>query len=385
MARRGNGEGSIYKRVDGRWAAVVNLGYQDGKRKRKTYYGKTRREVQEQLTVGLRNRQQGLGSTPDRLTVAQFLETWLADTVKATVRPRTSESYGELVRLHLAPGLGRIPLTKLAPQDVQKLINRKLASGLSPRRVQYIHAVLRRALGQAEKWGMVPRNVAKLVDAPRVKAVEVRPFTPEQARSFIEAVRGDRQEALYILAITTGLRQAELLGLAWMDINLDAAQLTVRATLQRIDGEYKLVEPKTARSRRTLALSRIAIEALQARKTNQVAETLLADRKWDESILVFTSGSGKPLSRHNVTRDFQALLARVGLPRQRFHDLRHTAASLLLAQHVQPRDLMEILGHSQISLTMNTYSHVMPAAMKDAATRMDSILNDSQADSHAER
>ena len=122
-------------------------------------------------------------------------------------------------------------------------------------------------------------------------------------------------------------------------------------------------------------MPRIAIEALEARKINQVAERLLANQKWDESTLVFTSGSGKPLSRHNVTRDFQALLARVGLPRQRFHDLRHTAASLLLAQNVQPRDLMEILGHSQISLTMNTYAHVMPAAMKDAADRMDSILS----------
>ena len=374
MAKRGNNEGTIYKRADGRWAAVVHLGYQDGKRKRKTFYGKTRREVQEQLTVGLRNQQQGLGTAPDRLTVGQFLETWLTDTVKTTVRPRTAESYGELVRLHLAPGLGRTPLTKLAPQDVQKLINRKLATGLSPRRVQNIHAVLRRALGQAEKWGMVPRNVAKLVDAPRVKHVEVSPFTPEQSRLFIEAVRGDRLEALYIVAISTGLRQGELLGLAWTDLDLDGGQLSVHSTLQRIDGEYQLVEPKTAKSRRTLALPRIAIEALEARKINQVAERLLADQKWDESTLVFTSGSGKPLSRHNVTRDFQALLARVGLPRQRFHDLRHTAASLLLAQNVQPRDLMEILGHSQISLTMNTYSHVMPSALQDAANRMDSIL-----------
>ena len=374
MGKRGANEGSIYKRSDGRWAATINLGWQDGKRKRKTYYATTRREVQEQLKVALRDQQQSLPVASDRLTVRQFLDTWLIESVKSTVRPRTFQSYSELVRVHLGPGLGRIPLSKLSPDDVQKLINRKLASGLSPRRVQYIHAVLRRALGQAEKWGRVQRNVAKLVDTPRVQKVEIKPFSPEEARRFLQAIKGDRNETLYILAIAVGLRQGEILGLSWPDIELEECQITVRNTLQKIDGVYQLVEPKSVKSRRTLALPEIVIEALWVHRGNQIADQLKAGTRWQETDLVFTSGNGTPINRHNLTRDFQALLKRAGLPKQRFHDLRHTAASLLLAQNVQPRDLMEILGHSQISLTMNTYSHVMPSALREAATRMDSIL-----------
>ena len=201
MSKRGPNEGSIYKRADGRWAAVVDLGWQDGKRKRKTFYAKTRGEVREQLTKALGDRQKALPNTSDRLTTGQFLNSWLVDSVKASVRPRTYQSYTELVRVRLGPGLGRIPLARLSPEDVEKLINRKLASGLSPRRVQYIHAVLRRASGQAEKRGRVARNVAKLVDAPRVVQTEVQPFSPDQAREFLEAIRGNRLEALYTLAI----------------------------------------------------------------------------------------------------------------------------------------------------------------------------------------
>jgi integrase len=234
--------------------------------------------------------------------------------------------------------------------------------------------VLRSALGQALKWGLVARNVAKLVDAPTAKQVEVKPFTTDQAREFLQAIQGDRNEALFIVAIALGLRQGEILGLAWSDIQLEECQITVRNTLQKIDGRYQLVEPKSAKSRRTLALPEIVIEALWVRRGNQVADQLRAGARWQESDLVFTSGNGTPINRYNLTRDFQALLKRSCLPKQRFHDLRHTAASLLLAQNVQPRDLMEILGHSQISLTMNTYSHVMPTALREAATRMDSIL-----------
>ena len=374
MAKRGNGEGSIYKRSDGRWAAVADLGWQDGKRKRKTFYGRTQREVQERLAAGLRSHRQGVPLTSDRLTVSQYLDSWLEETAKPTVRPRTFQSYSEIVRLHLNAELGRISLAKLSPQDVQKLINRKLASGLSSRRVQYIHAVLRRALGQAEKWGLVARNVAKLVDAPRVVHNEIKPFSLEQVKEFLIAVQGDRFEALYILAIAVGLRQAEILGLSWSDVDLGARQLAVRKTLQRIEGEYQLVEPKSAKGRRTLALPDIVVEALQNHRGQQVAEKLRAGANWTDSDLVFTSRYGTPLNRHKVTRDFKALLKVAGLPQQRFHDLRHTAASLMLTQNVQPRDLMEILGHSQISLTMNTYSHVMPAAMSAAAERMNSLL-----------
>ena len=167
-------------------------------------------------------------------------------------------------------------MAKLSPEDVEKLINRKLASGLSPRRVQYIHAVLRRALVLAEKRGKVARNVAKLVAAPRVEQAEIEPFTPEEARAFIQAIQGERLEALYMLAIATGLRQAEVLGLSWSDLDPDTGQLTIRTTLQRINGEFQFLEPKTARSRRTLAFPDMVVDALRAHWGRQITEMLQA-------------------------------------------------------------------------------------------------------------
>ena len=375
MARRGNNEGSIYKRADGRWAAVVSLGWQDGGRKRKTFYGRTRREVQEQLTIALRAHLQGLPVASERLSLGRFLDSWLVDSVKATVRPRTLQSYTELVRIHLGPGLGRIPLSKLTPQDVQRLINRKLAAGLSPRRVQYIHAVLRRALGQAEKWGLVARNVAKLVNAPRVVQAEIDPFTPGEARAFIQAIRGERLEALYALAITTGMRQAELLGLFWSDVDLDKRELAIRTTLQRINGEFQFLEPKTARSHRILALPDMVVESLRAHKGRQIGEKLQVGPDWEELDLVFTAPNGGPLSDRVVRTRFYRILEAAGLRRQRFHDLRHSCASLMIAQGVQSREVMETLGHSTIVMTLNRYGHIFPNARRETAEKMGQILS----------
>ena len=290
------------------------------------------------------------------------------------MRPRTFHSYSELVRVHLGPGLGRIPLVKLTPEDVQELINRKLASGLSPRRVQYIHAVLRRALGRAEKWGKVARNVAKLVDAPTVVQAEIKPFTPEEARAFIQAIHGERLEALYTLAIATGLRQAEVLGLSWGDIDLDQRQLTVRTTLQRINGEFLFVEPKTSRSRRTLALPDMVVDALRAHKGRQIGERLQAGATWVESDLVFTAPAGGPLSDRVVRARFYRILETAGLRRQRFHDLRHSCASLMIAQGVQSREVMETLGHSTIVMTLNCYAHIFQEAQRETAKKMGQIL-----------
>jgi len=256
----------------------------------------------------------------------------------------------------------------------QALINRKLASGLSPRRVQYIHAVLRRALGQAEKWGMVARNVAKLVNAPRVEQTEIKPFTPEEAKDFIRAIQGERLEALYLLAIATGLRQAEILGLSWKDIDLVGAELTVRTTLQRIDGELRFVEPKTARSRRTIALPSILITSLQAHRGRQIGEMLQAGPNWIKSDLVFTPPSGGPLADQGVRDQFYRILKNSGLRRQRFHDLRHSCASLLIAQGATSREVMEQLGHSTIVMTLNRYAHIFQEAKREMANKMGEVL-----------
>ena len=373
-ARRGHNEGSIYRRQDGLWAGVIDLGRVNGKRTRKTFYGATRKEVQERLTAALRERQVGTLPTAGRETVGQFLTGWLEDSAKPKLRPSTFRSYSDLLRLHLIPTIGHLRLERLTPQEVQSLLNAKVASGLSPRRVEYIRAVLRAALNQAIRWGLISRNAAGLSNPPRVTRRPVQVLTPEDAQRFLEVARGDRYEALYTVALSLGLRQGEALGLRWQDVDLNARTLQVRHALQRVEGKLQLVEPKTERSRRTIRMPQVVADSLLQHQARQEELRLLAGGRWTQNSLIFTTTLGTPLEGINVTRQFQRLLAASGLPRLRFHDLRHSCASLLLAQGIAPRVVMETLGHSQISLTMDTYSHVMPAVQAEAADAMDRVF-----------
>ena len=372
--RRGHNEGSIFQRKDGRWVGVVDFGWEMGKRKRKYIYGRTRAEIQERFTSALRSRQQDVEPVGERETVGRFLDRWLQDRVRATVRPRTFQSYSYLVEKHLGPGLGHIRLAKLGPADVQRFLNVKLSEGLKPRTVQYIHAVLRRAVGQALRWGLVTRNSATLVDSPRVRRAEVQALTAKQTGKLLEQIKGDRLEALFSVAVAIGLRQGEALALQWEDVDLKHGTLRVRYTLQRLGKTVELVEPKSDRGKRSIALPAISVAALRSHRLRQRKERLLAGSSWRKSDFVFTSTIGTPLESRNVTKRLQKILVDAKLPRLRFHDLRHTAASLLLAQGVHPRVVMEILGHSQIKLTMDTYSHVVPSLQRDAAAKIDALL-----------
>ena len=247
----------------------------------------------------------------------------------------------------------------------------------SPHRtVLHLRAVLRRPLNLAQRWGLVPRNVASLVDAPRVPAYDVRAMAPSQAGAFLDTVRGDRLEALFTVALAVGLRQGEALGLQWGDVDLSAGTISVHRALQRVDGKLRLVEPKTPSSRRTVPLPPTVLVALRTHRTRQAEERLWAGSRWHDTDLVFTTTIGTPLDGTNVTHHLHQLLGRAGMPQLRFHDLRHACASLLLAQGVHPRVVMEILGHSSIGLTMNTYSHVIPSLRHEAATRMESALTE---------
>lgn len=375
MSRRGAGEGTIYRRNDGRWEASVHLGYMNGKRRRRSIYGKTRREVQDKLAAALRDHEQGIAAPRRADTVGRFLERWLVDVAKPRVRPSTYSSYAGIVHRHLVPGLGGQPLGQLGPAQVQAFMNHKLAAGLSPRRVQYLHAVLRAALAQAVKWSLVGRNVAELVDAPRVPRSVITPLSVDHARALLAEAGNDRLRALYLVAVLTGLRQGEALGLRWCDVDLEARQLHVRNALQRVDGKLVLVEPKTERSRRLLALPDVVVAALREHRRRQLEERLVAGSSWVDNDYVFPTTIGTGLDAATATRAFQRALARAGLPRQRFHDLRHSAASFMLSQGVPLRVVMEQLGHSQISLTANLYSHVMPSLKREAADRMDAVLD----------
>jgi integrase len=229
-------------------------------------------------------------------------------------------------------------------------------------------------LGQALKWDLVVRHIATLTEPPHSVRTPVEPLNATQVAQLLAATKDDRLGPLIHVAIATGLRQGELLGLRWEDVDLAQGTLRVRHAMQRIDGVPTFIEPKTQRSRRVVALPPSAVAALTVQHDRQVFVRQAAGAAWQEWHLVFASAVGTPLNPSNVTHHLQAVLAEAGLPRQRFHDLRHCCASLLLTQNVPARVVMEQLGHSQIALTMNTYSHVMPAMQREAADRMEEVL-----------
>jgi integrase len=312
----------------------------------------------------------------DRIpTVAEYLEYWLHQSVKPRVRPLTFAGYSVNVSKHLVPTLGKIRLDRLTPQDVQEMMNRRLTDGFSPKTVAYVHQVLRTALELARRWELIDRNVASLVDPPRRQRPKIRPLAPDKARQFLNSVRGHRLEALFSVALAIGLRQGEALGLRWEDLDMAAGVLRVNHQLQRVDGRLTLVEPKTDRSRRALVIPPSVIEHLHDHERRQLAERLWAGSKWIESGLVFTSRLGGPLQARQVIREFHKALKDAGLKRIRFHDLRHSCATLLLVQGVSPRVVMDILGHSEIAITMDTYSHVIPELQREAADKMESLLH----------
>jgi integrase len=368
--KRGNNEGSIVKRSDGRWMARLTL--PDGTRK--TIYAKTRQEASRLLASAIRDRDSGLPVVGDRQTVGQFLESWL-ESSKHSVRPRTWKRRGEYVRLHLIPTIGKIALSKLTAQQVQSLYARKVEEGLSTTTVHHLHAVLHRALETALRLGLVQRNVASLVDAPRMRHHEMSTLSHEQVGTLLLTARGDRFEALYLLAITTGMRQGELLALRWRDVDLDNRILKVRATLQFTAAGFVFAEPKTSRSRRRIAISVYAAEALQRHRERQEQERTRLGDGWTDRDLVFPNSLGKPQDGIDLLRySFRPLLMRAGLPRIRFHDLRHTAATLLLRRGVNPKIVSEMLGHSSVAITLDIYSHVVPDMQQLAADAMDETL-----------
>ena len=372
--KRGNGEGSITRRKNGGWMAQYAVHTADG-RKRKTIYGKTRTEVAKKLAKALSDRENGLVFDAGNQTVGEYLERWLEDSVKGSVKPRTHESYGWLVRKHIIPEIGRVKLASLNPAHLQHLYRSKLESGLSPRSVQYIHVVMHRALKQALRWGLVPRNVCEAVDPPKPQKKEITPLSRDEARRLLETAREDRLEALYVLAIHCGLRQGELLGLRWEDVDLEAATLQVRRTLTTARSGPKFSTPKTAKSRRTVKLNRPAVEALKRHHERQFEESTILAGEWQDYGLVFATTNGAPVDPSNlVGRSFKPLLKKAGLPNIRFHDLRHTCATLLLSSGVHPKLAQELLGHATIAITLDTYSHVLPGMSDQAASAMESVL-----------
>lgn len=376
MRRRGNGDGGVYRRAsDSRWVAVLDLG-QDatGKRRRKTLYGATRKEAVDKLTEAQRRLAEGAPVTDARGTVAAYLEHWIKTGLAAAeVKQTTRENYTTIARTHLAPTIGRLRLDKLAPSDVDALIVAKRAQ-LSDSTVRLIYTVLRRALDAAVRDGLVRRNVAAAVQRPRVVRRDAAVLSPVQAQAFLDAARQDRLFALYAVAMAVGLRRGEALALRWSDVDLDAGNVRVSRTLSRVRDGLVFTEPKSQRSRRTVPMPAPLIAELRAHRVRQAAERLTAGSLWEDHDLVFPSRFGTPLDPRNALRAFAAVASRAGLDGVGLHTLRHTAASLMIAQGVHLRVIMETLGHSGISITADVYSHVLPQQQREAADALGKAL-----------
>jgi integrase len=376
---RANGDGDVFPRKNKAGKITSYRGaYVGPDGKRRYVSGKTKEEARKKLRQARGDAERGLVFDTDNLKVGEYLDRWLSDSVRDTVKATTFERYEQIARLHLKPALGRVKLNALTPTHVRGLYREKLEAGSSARTVRYIHTTLHKALKQAVMDGLILRNATEAVKPPQLSREEMCPLTPEQAKHLLQTAHeaGDRLEALYVLAINTGLRQGELLGLKWDDVDLEDGSLQVRRTLTVTKNGPVLTTPKTTSSRRSVKLTSKAIEALKHHLDRQLGEIDRVGSLWSENGLIFASEMGEPLNRHNLTRrSFKPLLMRAELPQIRFHDLRRTCATLLLTRNVNPKIVSEMLGHSTIAITLDTYSHVLPNMRDQAAVAMEEALS----------
>jgi integrase len=378
--RRGHGEGSVFQRADGRWVGVADLGVVGGRRRRKYVYGERQADVIAELRNVREQLAKGLPAPDDQLTVNHLLDQWYADVLRHQVAPSAYENYTLIADKHVRPALGRKRVAKLTPADVDALMSAKLDEGLSVSTVRRIRAVLAQALGQAERWGLVARNVASVTRGPRERRKEGRTLTPPQVQTLLGALETHRLGALYLTMLGLGLRRGEALGLRWVDVDLDRATLIVQRALkyERVDGKATLVlgEVKTAKSRRALNVPAPVVDALRSQRARQAADRLAAGSAWDDAGLglVFTTALGGPLDPRNIYRDFTTLCERAGLGRWHPHELRHSAASIMLAEGVPIEVVSDVLGHSSIRMTADVYAHLLEPQRKAAADAMAAAL-----------
>lgn len=368
--------GSITKRGDS-WTAIVDLPPDPatGKRRQKRVTARTKREVESKVAELIQKTHIGFVDA-GRVTVHQFLADWMP-AAETTLRASTARRYADAIRLHIEPQLGNIRLSKLAPGDLQSLYTNRLAAGLSPTTVHHLHAILHRALDQAVKWGYVMRNVADAVDPPRRNRPEMRCWSSEEVTRVLRAAEGDEYEALWHLALTTGMRRGELLGLRWSDVDLDAGSLSVARTLSRgKTSRLEAGEPKTQAGRRRVALPASTVARLRRHQTRQKAVWLEVGPAYADRNLVFATVNGTPIHPNTLARAFGRLITKAAVPRIRFHDLRHTSATVLLARGEHPKVVQERLGHASIRETLDRYSHVSKDMQQRAAAHFDSLLEE---------
>lgn len=376
--KRGTGEGSIYfEKSRGVWVGAVSLGWDEhGRRRRKRMYGSTAAEVREALLTVRSSAAAGVPIRADeRLRVADWLSQWL-EGIRPALRPATHASYASIVHRHVVPALGRVKLAKLAPVDVSRLLAAKLAEGLSATTVRYIRSILRIALVAAMREGLVVRNAASLATAPRPTHAEVYPLRPEEARAILETTATEPLYSLWLLALSTGMRRGELLGLQWQDIDFDAGWLTIRRTVTNGPTGAKFIgEPKTNAGRRKLALPSEAIDALRRHRVAQLEARLAAGSRWLDEGWVFASEIGTPLEPRDASRQFAEAAARAGITRRAWlHLARHSVASYLIASGAGVKAIQDQLGHVDVGTTLDIYGHLFDEARRDSADTLGRVL-----------
>lgn len=390
---RANGDGTVYQRKDSRWEAAGYVLAPGNTRRRIRVYGTTRKEAQAKLTEKIAASNRGLPMPSAQGSLAAYLTYWLENVAVHQLRENTHTRYTACVNRYLAPGLGKKKLTKLTAKDVRTWLNqlrttcqcctrgldtardqpRCCATGkgcskrLSPLTLAYIHSVLKSALEHAVREEEIPRNVARNVRTGTPRPRRFEPLTADEARQFLTATHGHRLQALFELALHTGLRKGELLGLRWEDLDLNAGTAAIRRTLQRTStGGLRTLPTKTRASERRIALPARCLQSLKHHREQQQHERDSAGTEWQLSGHVFTTPQGRPIDPTNLTRTFTTLLRKAGQRRIRFHDLRHSTATLLLEQGVELVVIKELLGHAHIGVTATVYAHVRLRLQRDA-------------------
>lgn len=363
--RRGNNEGTVTKRADGRWMARISLGLVDGRMQRKSVYGKTREEAVAKMRAVQRELDRGVTVRSSTPMLKEFLQEWLGR--KASLAPKTQESYRQIVERHIEPAIGSVRLEKLNQRHVLKLLDSVQATGVKPSTVEQVRRVLRAALGEAMSLDLVTRNVAALVKVPeRIKKYEAQALNPHQVDAFHAHAADSQYRVLYLLAFTYGIRQGELIGLRWQDIDFDNRVIRIRKQIQRVDGVLVFRDLKTESSQRDLPLRGDIAAELKNHRTAQIEERLKAGGRWQTQWgLVFSTSIGSPVDTSALRRDFVGILESASLPAIRFHDTRHTATSIMTASGIHPAVIQEILGHTTYAMSKR-YTQVSIDTMRDA-------------------
>ena len=374
-------KGHIRERSPGHYAIILDVrDPSTGKRKRRWHsFAGNKREAQIECARIVSAMTGGNYLEPNKTTVAEFLDRWL-DHIKSQVSPRSHERYVEIARKNLVPLIGGVIVGKLRPVQISTAYSKALASGrrdgtggLSPRTVHHLHRILKQALGQAVRWELLARNPADAVDPPKVERNAMQTYDLPQTVALIEHLRPTRLHVPVILAVLCGLRRGEISALRWRSVDLTAGQLAVVESAEQTNVGVRYKEPKSGRAR-NVALSATVIEELKAWRVRQAQELLKLGIRPDGDTFVVTQVDGSPLQPRSLTHEWVRLIGGAGLPRIRFHDLRHAHATHLLASGVHPKVASERLGHSKVGITLDLYSHVMPGMQEDAVAKVDAAL-----------